>query len=177
MEPWGARLYGDPCGGCGFEWSLTPRAAVRVVEGLPERFRLLLAGRTGFERHPELGWTAAAYVSHVTDNLRNWAERLAGARLTGAVDVPGYDQDLLGQARRYNEIAPGAALWSLEHAVEAWTASVTAALEAGVVLRHASRGVQPAEEVARNNAHDGHHHVRDVERILRWSAADPLAGG
>lgn len=167
MEKWGASLYGDPCGGCGFAWSLAPQEAMRIVEGLPTRFRVLLAGRTGYERCPDLAWTPAAYVSHVTDNLRNWAERLAGARLSGAVDVPGYDPDLLAHARHYNEIAPAAALWSLERAVDAWLASVTAALEDGIVLRHATRGVQRAEDVVRNNAHDRHHHAWDVERILQ----------
>ncbi|MBM9510195.1 hypothetical protein [Actinacidiphila acididurans] len=169
MEKWGAALYGDPCAECGFGWSLTPAEAVGVVAELPARCRALLKGRTGFERHPDLGRPPAAYVSHVTDNLRNWAERLAGARLGGAVEVPGYDQDLLARARRYNEIAPAAALWSLEGAVAAWTDSVTAALEAGVVLRHAARGEQRAEDVARNNAHDRHHHVGDIARILRYT--------
>ncbi|MFC1437407.1 hypothetical protein ABUW04_03985 [Streptacidiphilus sp. N1-10] len=141
------------------------------MEELPTRFRLLLAGHSGHERHPDLAWTPAAYISHVTDNLRNWAERLAGARLSGAVDVPGYDPDLIARARHYNEIAPAAALWSLEHAVTAWVASVTDALEGGIVLRHATRGVQRAEDVARNNAHDGHHHAWDIERILQYTGA------
>ncbi|MFE7119443.1 DinB family protein [Streptomyces sp. NPDC057654] len=167
MEKWGASLYGNPCGGCGFEWSLTPEEAIRIVEGLPAHGRGLLAGRTGYERHPDLGWTPAAYLSHITDNLRNWAERLAGARLSGAVDVPGYDPDLMAEGRNYNEIAMAAALWSLERAADAWAESVTAALAAGVVLRHATRGAQRAEDVARNNAHDGHHHLWDIERILR----------
>ncbi|MEU4829928.1 hypothetical protein [Streptosporangium sp. NPDC023615] len=166
MEPWGANLYGDPCRDCGYVWSLTPYEAIRQVEELPGRFSVLLEGRTGSERHPELAWTPAAYVSHVTDNLRNWAERLAGARLAGADHVPGYDQDLLARARRYDEIAPAAALWSLRGAVDAWVESVSAALDHQVVLRHAARGIQRAEDVARNNAHDGTHHVWDVQRIL-----------
>ena len=85
--------------------------------------------------------------------------------------MPGYDPDLVAQARHYNEIAPVAALWSLEHAVSAWVASVTAALKCGVVLRHATRGIQRAEDVARNNAHDGHHHAWDIERILQYTGA------
>jgi hypothetical protein len=94
------------------------------------------------------------------------AERLAGARLSGAVEVPGYDPDLMARARHYNEIAPAAALWSLEHAAVAWSESITAALDHGVVLQHATRGAQRAADVARNNAHDGYHHARDIERIL-----------
>ncbi len=169
MEKWGASLYGNPCAGCDFEWSLTPHEAVRSVTELPARCRGLLAGHTGYERHPDLGWTPAGYVSHITDNLRNWAERLAGARLSGAVDVPGYDPDLVAEGRSYNQIAPAAALWSLERAADAWASSVTAALDAGTVLRHAERGAQRAEDVARNNAHDGHHHLWDIQRILRYA--------
>ena len=110
---------------------------------------------------------SVAYVCHVVDNLRIWAEGLAaGVRLSRRVDVPGYDPDLLAEARRYHLIAPVAALWSLERAAAAWSDSVTAALDHDVVLWHAARGVQRAADVALNNAHDASHHVWDIERIL-----------
>jgi hypothetical protein len=169
VEKWGADLYGDPCGGCGFAWSLTPHEAIRVVAGLPARYRELLNGCTGHERHPQLAWNPIGYISHVTDNLRHWAEGLAGARLSGAADILPYDPDLLGQARNYNAIAPETALWSLERAVPAWSESVTAALDGGVVLQHAARGIQRAEDVARNNAHDAYHHAWDIDRILDFA--------
>ena len=111
--------------------------------------------------------SSPATMRAVADNLRIRAERLAGARLSGATGVGGYDPGLVAQGRRYLEIAPAAALWSLEHAVAAWTESVTAALAAGTVLQHATRGTQRAEDIARNNAHDGQHHLWDVDRILR----------
>lgn len=168
MEKWGSALYGNPCRDCGFWWLLTPNDAIQVVERLPGHSRELLSGRTGNEGHPELEWTPAAYISHISDNLRTWAERLAGARLAGAVSVPGYDPDLMAAARRYDEIALAAALWSLEHAVGSWIESVAGALDAGVVLQHASRGAQRAQDVARNNAHDGHHHLWDIKRILEY---------
>ncbi|MET8546531.1 hypothetical protein ABZW03_38840 [Kitasatospora sp. NPDC004799] len=172
VERWGADLYGDPCAGCGYAWSLTPHEAVRFLGTLPARFRELLEGCTGDERHPELSWGATAYVCHVADNLRAWAEGLgAGLRLGREVPVPGYDPDLLAQARRYHRIEPAAALWSLERAATAWTEAVLAALERDVVLLHAARGVQRAQDVARNNAHDAFHHVRDVERILAFDAS------
>ena len=171
MESWGAELYGDPCRECGYDWSVTPREAVGQVRGLPALFAGLLEGRSGAERHPELAWTPTAYVCHVADNLRIWAERLAGARLAGAVHVPGYDQDLLAQARRYDEIAPAAALWSLRGAAAVWAETVSAALDEGVVLHHAGRGAQRAEDVARNNAHDGLHHAWDARRVLDLSGS------
>lgn len=169
MELWGARLYGNPCRDCGFDWSVTPREAIGQVEDLPARYTALVKGRRGDERHPELAWNVAAYTSHVTDNLRNWAERLAGARLTGVHQVPGYDQDLLAQARCYNDVSLAGALWSLQQAADAWVDSVSAALEQNVVLEHADRGLLRAEDVARNNAHDAAHHAWDIERILTYA--------
>ncbi|MFU8852811.1 hypothetical protein ACNAW0_17760 [Micromonospora sp. SL1-18] len=133
---------------------------------MPDAYVKRLADGTGQERHPDLAWTSAAYVSHVTDNLRTWAERLAGGYLAGVCDVPGYEVDLLSEARHYNEISLAGALWSLRWAVDAWAEAVESALTCGVVLQHATRGAQRAEDVARNNAHDAHHHLWDVERIL-----------
>ena len=169
MEQWGASLYGDPCRACGFGWGLTPEQAVTWVRAAPDTFATRLAGATGRERHPDLAWTTGAYVCHVTDNLRTWAERLAGAYLAGHLAVPGYDPDLLSRARHYDEIALAGALWSLRWAVTAWTEAAGTALASGVVLQHATRGPQRAEDVARNNAHDAHHHLWDVTRILRAS--------
>ena len=86
MEKWGATLDGDPCRECGFGWELSPARAVASVQAVPDAY----AGgwrryRPG--RRPTC-LTAAAYVSHVTDNLRTWAERLAywlpGLRPRGA---------------------------------------------------------------------------------------------
>ncbi len=167
VERWGAELYGDPCAGCGYGWSLTPDEAVRLVEGLPDRFAQLLDGCAGSERHPDLAWGPIGYVCHVVDNLRAWAEGLGAAvRLGGEVAVPGYDPDLLAEARRYHRIAPAAALWSLDRAVTGWREAVVAAVDHGAVLWHAARGIQRAADVARNNAHDSYHHAWDIERIL-----------
>jgi len=58
-------------------------------------------------------------------------------------------------------------LWSLRWAASAWAQSAEAALARAVVLRHATRGAQRAEDVARNNAHDAHHHLWDIDRTLR----------
>jgi hypothetical protein len=167
MEKWGAALYGDPCRECGFSWRLSPAEAVQSIHQAPGKYAERLAGASGQEQHPDLGWTAAGYVSHVTDNLRTWAERLAGAYLGGPPGVPGYDPDLLSRARCYNDISLAGALWSLRWAAAAWVQAAGTALERGVVLRHATRGAQRAGDVARNNAHDAHHHLWDIERILR----------
>jgi len=169
VEQWGAVLYGDPCRECGFGWGLPPEQAVAWVRAVPETFGARLAGATGREKHSDLAWTTGAYVGHVTDNLRTWAERLAGAYLAGDLTVAGYDPDLLARARRYDEISLAGALWSLRWAATAWAEAAETALAAGLVLQHATRGPQRAEDVARNNAHDAHHHLWDIARILHAS--------
>jgi hypothetical protein len=105
-------------------------------------------------------------VCHVADNLRIWAERLAGAQMSGDPRVPGYDQDLLAGAREYDKINLKAALWSLDWAARCWSDAVEAAIASNVVLEHAERGEQRAGDVARNNAHDAFHHLWDVGRIV-----------
>jgi hypothetical protein len=165
-EPWGAALYGDPCRECRFEWAISPEDAIALTANIPERYRMLLANANGYERHPDLSWNASAYVSHVADNLRMWAERLAGIRISGQRRAPGYDQDLLAEARHYNEIDKAAALWALDHAVTLWVENVSTALTLGLEMDHATRGLQTASDIARNNTHDAYHHGWDIERIL-----------
>ena len=165
MEKWGADLYGDPCRECGFGWKLSPAQAVASVRAVPGAYAARLAGATGRERHPDLAWTTAAYVSHVTDNLRTWAERLAGGYLAGDLAVPGYDPDLLSRARHSNEVSLAGALWSLRWAVDAWAQSAEAAWTAPWCCS-TRPGRQRAEDVARNNAHDAHHHLWDIDRTL-----------
>jgi hypothetical protein len=87
VENWGAALYGDPCAECGYEWSLPRAKAVDLVAAIADRYAELLAGTDGRARHPDLEWYAGAYVCHVADNLRIWAERLAGAALGDATAV------------------------------------------------------------------------------------------
>lgn len=169
-ERWGADLYGDPCRECAYDWSITPAQAVQLVDALPSVFRDLLGGHTGQERHPDLTWGAVGYVCHVGDNLRAWTEGLSAGLENPSlvpVPVPGYDPDLLAEAKRYHLVVPDAALCALAGAVSAWSDVVPRAVNEGVVLWHARRGEQRPEDVARNNAHDAMHHVWDVRRILR----------
>lgn len=167
MEPWGAALFGDPCTECGFVWSLTPYDAVAWVAGFEQRVRDAVDSLKGDERLE--GWSVAEYVSHVGDNLRQWSERVQAVRLAGQADVAGYDPDALASARGYDSIPLAVALWSAGNAAERWVEVLTAAVDEGVELHHATRGLQRAEDVARNNCHDAHHHVWDIQHIAAGS--------
>jgi hypothetical protein len=166
VSTWGRSVYGDPCRECGFEWSISQDDAVALIHAAPARYADTLVGRDGMERHPDLDWSAGAYVCHVTDNLRIWAERLAGFALGATGQVANYDDDLLARARAYDEVPIQASLWSLQRAAKDWTEAFSLAVDKGVVLLHPERGEQSTLDVARSNAYDVHHHAWDIRRSL-----------
>jgi hypothetical protein len=170
---WGVATYGQPCAGCGFWWHGSLDEAVRLVSAVPDSYTRVLAGATGNERHPDLAWSVSAYVCHVGDNLRIWAERLAGVARGAPPAVSGYDESALGRARGYDTIPLPSALWSLGRSVADWLEVVEAARPEGPVLIHPDRGQQSLGDVARSNAHDAFHHRWDIQRSLDAGAGPP----
>jgi hypothetical protein len=166
MSEWGRTTYGDPCRGCGFRWTITQDDAVASVASTTAALVTLLAGADGSQTHPDRAWSVGAYVCHIADNLRIWAERLAGLAAGDPRPVARYDQDLLALARHYDGIALAGALWSLEWATREWTDAVALASAAGVTLVHPDRGEQTLLDVTLSNAHDASHHYWDIRRTL-----------
>jgi hypothetical protein len=173
---WGPSTYGEPCAGCGFSWVADIDASVLLVSKVPTTYARVLQGAGGDERPDPSAWTVTAYVCHVGDNLRIWAERLAGIIRGGSSDVGGYDQDALAVARDYASISLPSALWSLSRSVNDWLEVMAEAMPLPPTLQpklvHPERGPQSLVEVARSNAHDAFHHQWDVQRAL-----DAVEGG
>jgi hypothetical protein len=168
---WGQDIYGQPCRECGFSWELGVARDRALVAGLPAVVRAALGRATGDERLPELAWPVKSYVLHVGDNLRIWAERVAGISLGAPEAVGGYDENALAGARGYARISLPAALWSLERAVRDWTDAVTGARSA-LAMVHPERGRLALDDIVRTNAHDACHHLRDIRRILAGPRPD-----
>lgn len=165
MDRWAAALYGDPCRECSFGFSTGLAESLAYLAGIPEEYSALLADARGTERHPDLSWPVGAYVCHVADNLRIWAERLAGSAL-GAWAVSAYDENLLAKARSYADVPLAAALWSLRRARGDWQDAVREVSSEGIVVVHGERGEMLLEDIARSVAHDGFHHAWDIRRSL-----------
>jgi hypothetical protein len=163
---WGPTTYGEPCAGCGFSWAADIDDSVALVSKVPTTYARMLQGTSGDERPDPSAWTATGYVCHVGDNLRIWAERLAGIIRGGSPDVGGYDQDGLAAARGYRSISLPSALWSLSRSVDDWLEVVAEARPLQPVLVHPERGPQSLVEVVRSNAHDAFHHQWDIQRAL-----------
>ncbi len=108
----------------------------------------------------------SGYIAHMTDNTRIWAERMVAVARGGDAHVVPYDPDLLAEARHYNDVALPGATWSLRLAVRDWFFAVEEAESAGVVMLHSERGAMVISDVVASNAHDSHHHLWDLTRIL-----------
>jgi hypothetical protein len=166
MDNWGARRYGDPCRECGFTWATELIEMIALMRSLPDSIDELVRGATGAERLPDLGWNVSAYIAHMTDNTRIWAERLVAVARGGDPHVVPYDPDLLAEARHYNAVALGGAKWSFRIAVENWHTALKEATPAEVVMLHSERGAMELFDVVASNAHDAYHHRWDLTRIL-----------
>jgi hypothetical protein len=166
MNRWGPDTFGNPCRECGFDWSQAHDAANAVVVAAPAVIGALFDGRDGRQRGAGLEWTAAGYVCHVGDSIRVWSERLASVALGDGTLVGEYDQDVLAEARHYDQVGVRGALWSLERAVLDWSAAVELASTTGFTMAHPEVGEMSLHDVVLIRAHDVTHHTRDVERSL-----------
>lgn len=166
MNRWGVTTWGQPCRVCGFSWDLPPEEMLVVMAGVPARFRAAVGSSDGSLVGPGLTWSVTAYVCHVADNLRIFAERLVGVARSGNPQIVAYDQDDLAVVRDYHSIAVEGALWSLERAVSDWLAAVDIARAADVVMEHPERGRYTLVDVVSSNAHDALHHEFDIRRAL-----------
>jgi DinB superfamily len=169
---WWIEEWGNPCRECGFDWSQPPESVIAAVEELPTKFEALLAGRTGDETaaHAQPGepiWSAKAYVFHVADNLRIFAERLEGVFAGAPTTLAAYDQDELAAARDYDAMSLQSALWSVRAATEAWASAARESLARPFTYQHAERGELNAAEITRGPGHDALHHYWDVTRAVQ----------
>ncbi len=174
MSDWGPRTYGDPCRECGFRWDADLATAEGIVAGAPARLDEVLRAARGDERHPDLEWSVTAYVLHVGDNLRVFAERIGGISLGGSPVVASYDENALAAARVYAGITLPAARWSLERSVRDWLDAVRDA-PPDLVMEHPERGPIDLVDIVRSNAHDTAHHEWDIARILSGAGEAVIA--
>ena len=137
-----------------------------MVAEMPGRYARLLEGRDRSVRHPGLGWSVGAYVCHVGDNLRIWAERMWSSVEAEHVEIDAYDQDELARVRTYESIPLATALWSLSHAAAAWLEAFRAAVRREPTFDHPERGLISLSDLVQSNCHDAVHHEWDIRRSL-----------
>ena len=149
------------CPACGFDWSIHPADALNVIESSPGRFEDALAGKDGMKSQADGSWNATAYLWHLTDLARSWAERwvqiseMPGSRLVG------WDPDELAEVRDYRSLPTSAGLWALRSSVATFV-GVTAMVAPDTPFEHGDWGIGNVGDGLRWLAHEFHHHVGDV---------------
>ena len=132
---YGARVWGDPCPGCGYSWATTYEHALELIGGSAARYAPIIRGReeAAMEKPDPSTWSPSGYVWHLSD----WV-RIQGQRIYAIVNDPLYrwvrmsfSPADLGDWFRYDELPPTAGLWALQKAAGAF---VEAATEADRVL-------------------------------------------
>ena len=173
------------CPECGLDYdTISPIDAVVAVRSFPRRYRALLTTldpeddeESVLRRRPAPGtWSAVEYTAHVADVLD---ERATAVRKVVVGDHPTVDiadPDVRAAEQRYGDWEPEEALFALEHAA-ARLAEVLEGVDPGDWTRTGTVGSdqRDALTLARDAVHDGAHHLRDVERVLRAVRGRPPA--
>lgn len=167
------------CEACGLDYSsITPADAVVALRSFPRRFGQAFA-RVDEEddvlvddlvrrRPPSGGWSAIEHAAHVRDVLSLYERRVKEALADDRPAFASVDPDELAAEAAYNEQSLDEVLDVLEANATSMAAAVDAVPDDG----WARRGVRDGEEVdvlwlVRQTVHEGSHHLRDTERVLR----------
>lgn len=167
------------CDTCGLDFSsITPPDAVVAFRSFPRRYRQLFAGIDDDDdvvvdevvrrRPPSGGWSAIEYAAHVRDVLGLYERRIHATLAQEKPVFESVDPDSLAVEASYDTQS----LDEVLEVLEADAASLAAAVEAIPDDGWARTGVRDGEEVdvlwlVRQAVHEGSHHLRDVERVLR----------
>jgi hypothetical protein len=153
----------DGCAECGFDWTLPTSTCRDVIDGAPDRLGALLAGHRA--PAPDAGWSPSAYVWHVGDVVRAWAERLHALGADPTARWAGFDPDELARARIYGDLPAVTAAWALDQATQALTAALEP-LDVVATFTHPEWGEGTVADALRWLAHEAVHHELDVRRGL-----------
>ncbi|MCU1451520.1 MAG: methyltransferase type 12 [Acidimicrobiales bacterium] len=170
------------CPECGVEYkSVSPQDAAQALRSFPRRYREVIGPFIDDEdvlrRRPDpKTWSALEYTAHVADVLESMTPMLVEMAQRDDPRIPDpWDPDERARERRYNDMEPREVLDWLERA-----ATKAADTVAGLNPEDWARtgefdyGQREIIDQARNMVHEGVHHLRDVERVLRAVVGNPL---
>ncbi len=151
------------CDECGFDWRTRGDECLRMVRDAPATFAHLLEGHDATQPVEPSEWSPSAYVWHVADVVRAWAERLHGLSADPSVSWAGFDPDELGRARRYMALPAVSAPWSVACSADDLQRAVES-LAHDTGFTHPEWGHGTVEDALRWVAHEVVHHTLDVQR-------------
>jgi len=170
------------CPECGLEYdSISPRDAIQALRSYPRRYRAALGPFLDDEdvlrRRPDpKTWSALEYTAHVADVFEALTPDLVQMIQRDNPRLPDpWDPDERVRDRSYNEMDPREVLdWlerSANHAADTIEGFSAADWTRTGVFDFGQREVI---DQVRNMVHEGYHHLRDVERVLRAVVGKPI---
>jgi hypothetical protein len=161
--------------------SISPQDAVQALRSFPRRYREVIGPFIDddevLRRHPDpQTWSALEYTAHVADILEAMTPQLLeiAQHDNPSINDP-IEPDARAVERRYNNMEPREVLdWLDRSATKA--ADTVANLAPDDFSRKAAYpyGQRELIDVVRNMVHEGVHHLRDVENVLRAVIGKPL---
>lgn len=146
---------------------MDPVDAREAIARAPDRYIELLADRDGMAPAADGGWNATAYVWHLTDLARSWAERWVQVRTDPGSLLVGWDPDELAEARGYRALPTAPATWAMRDAVSAFLGRCDE-VDLGASFEHGDWGRGSVADGIRWLGHEFTHHQLDVdERAVR----------
>ncbi len=158
-------IYGEDvpasCPQCEFAWDLDFDDTLKVIRDAPILIAGQLNGRDGMATQPDGSWNATAYVWHLTDLARAWAERWVQVLHDPGSELIGFDPDQLAAARNYLELPTDPGLWALREAVQLLLDATKLLAESAEFL-HGDWGPGTVADAMRWLAHEFRHHELDI---------------
>lgn len=150
------------CPTCGWDWSTSAEDALETIAVAPGRYGELLEGRDGMAPAADGGWNATAYLWHLTDLSRSWAERWVQLRAMPGSLLAGWDPDVLADARNYRELPTAAAEWAVQEAVSSFIAQCDS-VGPSATFEHGDWGRGSVADAILWLGHEFVHHQLDVD--------------
>ncbi len=157
---------GDPpeaCPQCGYRWDTSYADACELIRSSPDRFEAALDGGDGMVPQEDGSWNATAYVWHLTDLARSWAERWRQIEADPGSRLVGWDPDQLAEVRGYRSLPTTPGLWALRRAVDDLMAS-TDAVGRSAQFIHGDWSDGDVGDAMVWLGHEFRHHEQDVRQ-------------
>jgi hypothetical protein len=163
-------LFGEDhvCADCGTDYRATAVDDVRAIAAaVPDRARELLAGTPDDRwRRAGSGWCAAEYLCHVRDVFATFTIRLHRARTEDDPPLEPMFNDLRARLFGYRDAALAPVVDQLAAHVRGFLAELDRLADPGRVVHRYPGEQRTALWLARQAAHEGRHHLLDIQRTL-----------
>jgi hypothetical protein len=164
------------CDECGFDWESPSQELVAELASFGSAYETCLTRLLPDEdvsvlreKSSPTVWSALEYTAHMRDVVEFYAERISRVLNEEMAQLTPRDFAALAEERSYNLEDPEVVLSQLAEACTS-TSALLSRLTA-YQWERAGVGSEGGERtvllLARRLVHDGHHHLLDVERVLR----------